>query len=526
MAKDIKTHNVKSRTIKTKQGTVKSLDRSLRAGNDIKNISSEIYSSDGTSADVGVGNIVQDAEEAVAYKGLKTVSNVGKREANRSIRSIKNARKNIKTLKNSKRTIKEAYKNVKQTAKEGAKNVSKSIKTAKGQIKTAGNSIKTASSATQKGAETAKATYNASKVVVREGVEAAKVTAKATAEAAKETVIAIKALVTAIVEAIAAGGWVAVLVAVLIIIVIIIAGVLCSSLGITFGNAGVGNKTLSEVQTQLNTEFTARLNLEKAKLLGYEQIMVRPAPTITQWSNIIATYAIVAEKSSLVPVELNDEEIELMRSVMWDTISFTTSEETVTSVETDEETGEDVTVETTYGIINVNYLTLDELIEKYNLSADEQQTLQTVLEMSADMNGIHFLSSGNGKMINPCPKGVWNGNDYPAYASSGNYHSGRDIACPIGTDVLAAADGKVKFVKMLDDSFGYHLMLDHGDEVYTLYGHCSEILVAEGQEVKQGQVIALSGNTGNSTGPHLHFEVRVGGDQFRVNSVDPLDYIG
>ena len=133
-------------------------------------------------------------------------------------------------------------------------------------------------------------------------------------------------------------------------------------------------------------------------------------------------------------------------------------------------------------------------------------------------------SAGGGSMINPCPDGLFNGNDYPTYPSGG-YHAGRDISCPIGTPIYAAADGVVIHINDQAATYGNHIMIAHGNQVYTLYAHCSELLVAVGDNVTQGQLIALSGNTGNVTGPHLHFEVRVGGSRYRVNNVDPLEWI-
>ena len=82
-------------------------------------------------------------------------------------------------------------------------------------------------------------------------------------------------------------------------------------------------------------------------------------------------------------------------------------------------------------------------------------------------------------------------------------HTGMDMAVPLGTDVRAVKDGKVLFVRFKQTGYGYHVAIDHGGGLVTLYGHCSEILVTEGQTVTAGQVIAKSG----STGPHLHLEV-------------------
>jgi murein DD-endopeptidase MepM/ murein hydrolase activator NlpD len=92
----------------------------------------------------------------------------------------------------------------------------------------------------------------------------------------------------------------------------------------------------------------------------------------------------------------------------------------------------------------------------------------------------------------------------PAFGYWMHFHQGTDYACPIGTAVLAMAPGKV--VIGHDDEWGYgtHILIDHLNGFRTLYGHLSKSLVSDGQSVAMGQEIALSGNTGNSTGPHLH----------------------
>lgn len=108
--------------------------------------------------------------------------------------------------------------------------------------------------------------------------------------------------------------------------------------------------------------------------------------------------------------------------------------------------------------------------------------------------------------------------EYPNY-SNGSYHGGVDFPVSVGTNVFAVADGVVTTVRKLDKSYGYYIIIDHGNGVSTLYAHNSELLVSEGQPVKQGDIIALSGNTGNSTGPHCHFEVRING-----NRVNPINY--
>lgn len=108
---------------------------------------------------------------------------------------------------------------------------------------------------------------------------------------------------------------------------------------------------------------------------------------------------------------------------------------------------------------------------------------------------------------------------YPNY-SSGGYHGGIDFPVSTGSNVYAAASGRVILVKYLNYSYGFHILIDHGDGLSTLYAHNSQILVGVGDSVSAGQVIAKSGSTGNSTGPHCHFEVRVNG-----NRVNPWNYL-
>lgn len=99
-------------------------------------------------------------------------------------------------------------------------------------------------------------------------------------------------------------------------------------------------------------------------------------------------------------------------------------------------------------------------------------------------------------------------------------HTGVDIACPWGTSLRAADGGRVTRVQYGRTGYGYNVIIDHGGGVSTLYGHMSSIDVKVGEYVEKGQVIGAEGSTGRSTGPHLHFEVRIGGAM-----VNPLSYI-
>lgn len=99
-------------------------------------------------------------------------------------------------------------------------------------------------------------------------------------------------------------------------------------------------------------------------------------------------------------------------------------------------------------------------------------------------------------------------------------HTGVDIACPWGTSVRAAESGIVERVQYGKTGYGYNIMINHGGGKVTLYGHLSKIMVEAGDRVTKGQLIANEGSTGRSTGPHLHFEVRINGSM-----VNPLSYI-
>jgi len=92
----------------------------------------------------------------------------------------------------------------------------------------------------------------------------------------------------------------------------------------------------------------------------------------------------------------------------------------------------------------------------------------------------------------------------------GIVHSGVDLAADIGTPVKAAIGGKVIKVESLEDSFGTYVKIQN-ENIITTYAHCSTIEVKEGDIVEQGAIIAYSGNTGKSTGPHLHFEISIDG---------------
>lgn len=98
-------------------------------------------------------------------------------------------------------------------------------------------------------------------------------------------------------------------------------------------------------------------------------------------------------------------------------------------------------------------------------------------------------------------------------------HTGLDIACSAGTDIKVVSKGTVTFAQS-NGSYGNLVKVDHGNGIETWYAHCSKIYAKVGQEVKAGDVIAAVGSTGNSTGPHLHLEIRINGQ-----TVNPQNYL-
>ena len=102
----------------------------------------------------------------------------------------------------------------------------------------------------------------------------------------------------------------------------------------------------------------------------------------------------------------------------------------------------------------------------------------------------------------------------------GTIHKGLDIGAPTGTKIVAGADGTV-IGAQFNDSMGYYVLIDHGDGKQTYYMHNSSLVVSAGDTVKAGQLIAYSGSTGDSTGPHCHFGLKIDG-----TFVNPAPYLG
>jgi len=161
---------------------------------------------------------------------------------------------------------------------------------------------------------------------------------------------------------------------------------------------------------------------------------------------------------------------------------------------------------------------LDNRLNAFHAQALEvEQILQDEYELLADQKSflgalptrrpaVGYFTSGFGVRKSP-------------YGGRDKMHEGLDIANHIGTTIFATADGTVTFAET-KPGYGQTVIVDHGYGLETWYGHTKKILVERGKKVRRGDRIALLGNSGRSTGPHLHYEVRVNG-----TPVDPLSYI-
>ena len=187
---------------------------------------------------------------------------------------------------------------------------------------------------------------------------------------------------------------------------------------------------------------------------------------------------------------------------------------TRTETRTDPSTGETYEVEVTYEwrILNVNLTAKSftdviaarmnaEQAQLFNVLMMTKGNRQYVSNVFGDTNWLPYVTSYYGYRVHPI-------------SGEKNYHKAVDIGMPQGTEILAGHDG---VVTQAGEAGSYGLIvvlegaMEDGKTLTTKYAHCSELLVSAGQEVKQGDVIAKVGSTGDSTGPHLHLEVLVDG---------------
>jgi murein DD-endopeptidase MepM/ murein hydrolase activator NlpD len=152
----------------------------------------------------------------------------------------------------------------------------------------------------------------------------------------------------------------------------------------------------------------------------------------------------------------------------------------------------------------VQSVSFDEVAQ---LALRKQEMLASIPSIQPIPNELTQVSSGFGERMHPILK-------------INKMHQGLDFTSPVGTEVHSAGDGRVTFAEYSSSGFGVHVIVDHGFGYETLYAHLSQVKVRKGQRVKRGDLVGLSGNTGLSSGPHLHYEVHKAG-----TPVDPANYL-
>ena len=161
------------------------------------------------------------------------------------------------------------------------------------------------------------------------------------------------------------------------------------------------------------------------------------------------------------------------------------------------------------------------------LTTQLDRLFAAVSEEGQNLRALERFMARAGKMLAALPsrwpvRGAVNsefGQRQSPWTGTSEFHGGIDIGSDRGTPVKAPAPGVVVFTGTTPD-FGNTVIIDHGNEIKTLYGHLQKILVSGGQKVERSQQIALSGNTGKSSGPHLHYEILV-----RGQPVNPRGYL-
>lgn len=136
------------------------------------------------------------------------------------------------------------------------------------------------------------------------------------------------------------------------------------------------------------------------------------------------------------------------------------------------------------------------------------------------------LVEGESEFIVPIENPVvssWFGPRRNPFGLGYHFHTGIDFAHPVGTPIMASKSGRVVIVRFSNVGYGNMIKIDHADGTWTLYAHMDSIYVTQNQVVRQGEIIGTVGNTGASTGPHLHFEIRT---QFDGGFIDPRPLLG
>ena len=222
-------------------------------------------------------------------------------------------------------------------------------------------------------------------------------------------------------------------------------------------------------------------------------------------------------------IQLFKEELEAEKEVLDEAKTAVEAEEANISTLISEKEAQIVTVSTDISNKEAAIKEYEDMIAQQNaeIAALEKAVAEEKARLEAENAQARIYNGG--MFAFPCPgyKRISDeyGNRIHPILGTQQFHNGVDLAAPSGTAIYAAYDGDV-VAAAYSGSMGNYIMIDHGSGLYTIYMHCSALYVSKGQTVVKGQNIAAVGSTGRSTGPHLHFSVRLNGSY-----VSPWNYL-
>lgn len=312
------------------------------------------------------------------------------------------------------------------------------------------------------------------------------------------------------------------------------AAVIGSPMGILFANESNDNDSIpiAEIVAETNADFGAAINdivsahpecSETTIAYDYEG----GHTWASYWPEVLAVFAVHTNlNADSDVVVINAAQKQRIQDTFWamHTITYEVEEVDVTPDPTEDDP--DPEQQTEYILhLTVSSKTVDELAELYNFTQDQKDILHELLsdEMRPTLLALCGGSIGiieDGELCWPLPGHIYiscNFGEEDAYGNSG--HRGTDIPAPEGTPILAAHGGTV-IISGWNNSYGNQVLLDNGAGLSTRYAHMTAAAVSAGETVTAGQVIGYVGNTGDSTGFHLHFEVMQNG--VRVNPLDAV----
>ena len=311
------------------------------------------------------------------------------------------------------------------------------------------------------------------------------------------------------------------------------AAVIGSPMGILFADESNDPNSIpiAEIVAETNADFGAAINdivsahpecSETTITYDYEG----GHTWASYWPEVLAVFAVYTNLNSDSDViVINAAQKQRIQDTFWamHTITYEVGEVDVTPDPTEDDPEPEQ--QTEYILhITVSSKTVDELAELYNFTQDQNDILHELLSdemrptLLALCGGIGIIEDG--ELCWPLPGYTYiscNFGDDDAYGNSG--HRGTDIPAPEGTPILAAHSGTV-IISGWNNSYGNQVLLDNGAGLSTRYAHMTAAAVSAGETVTAGQVIGYVGNTGDSTGFHLHFEVMQNG--VRVNPLDAV----